>query len=43
MNIENPYRPILTTIQKITVENEAKDLKTFRLAFGNDEDGKNFQ
>ena len=43
MNVENPYLPIITTIQKITVENEAKDLKTFRLAFGNDEDGKNFQ
>ena len=31
--MENPYRPILTKIEKITLENEAKDLKTFRLAF----------
>jgi NAD(P)H-flavin reductase len=42
MNMKNPYRPILTTIQKITVENEAKDLKTFRLAFCNEEEANDF-
>lgn len=31
--MKNPYRPILTRIEKITIENEARDLKTFRLAF----------
>jgi NAD(P)H-flavin reductase len=36
--VKNPYRPILTTIQKIAVENEARDLKTFRLAFCNNEE-----
>ncbi len=41
--MKNPYRPILTTIQKITVENEAKDLKTFDLAFCNDEEANDFQ
>jgi len=43
MNATNPYRPILTTIQKVTVENEARDLKTFQLAFCNDQDADNFQ
>lgn len=38
--MKNPYRPILTKIEKITIENEAKDLKTFRLAFL-DEEGLN--
>ena len=42
MNMDNPYRPILTTIQKITVENEAKDLKTFRLALSNGEETNGF-
>jgi NAD(P)H-flavin reductase len=43
--MENPYRPILTKIDKITLENEAKDLKTFRLAFCNPEqvNGFNFK
>ncbi len=43
MNTKNPYRPILTTIQKITIENEAKDLKTFRLVFCSDDEAKEFQ
>jgi NAD(P)H-flavin reductase len=43
MTVNNPYRPILTTIEKIAVENDAKDLKTFRLAFCNGEDASNFQ
>lgn len=42
MNVKNPYRPMLTVIQKITVENEAKDLKTFRLEFCDGEDANNF-
>ena len=40
--MKNPYRPILTTIEKITVENEAKDLKTFRLVFCSDEEANDF-
>jgi NAD(P)H-flavin reductase len=40
--VKNPYRPILTTIEKITVENEAKDLKTFRLLFCSDEEANDF-
>jgi len=38
----NPYLHIPVTISKITIENGAKDLKTFRLEFRNKEDGKNF-
>ncbi len=33
--MKNPYRPLLTEITKITVENEAKDLKTFDLVLRN--------
>ncbi len=40
--MKNPYRPILTTIQKITIENEAKDLKTFRLVFCDDNEANDF-
>ena len=40
--MKNPYRPILTTIQKITIENEARDLKTFRLAFCDDNEANDF-
>ncbi len=40
--MKNPYRPILTTIQKITVENEAKDLKTFQLTFCTEQEGHDF-
>ena len=42
MIVKNPYRPILTTIEKITVENEARDLKTFRLAFCDEQEANNF-
>ena len=42
MRMMNPYRPILTTIEKISIENEAKDLKTFRLAFCDDEEAGAF-
>ncbi len=41
--MKNPYRPILTRIEKITIENEAKDLKTFRLTFLDDEGANGFQ
>ncbi|MHC4284421.1 MAG: FAD/NAD(P)-binding protein [Planctomycetota bacterium] len=40
--MKNPYRPILTTIDKVTVENEARDLKTFRLIFCSDEEANDF-
>ncbi|MHC4088045.1 MAG: FAD/NAD(P)-binding protein [Planctomycetota bacterium] len=40
--VKNPYRPILTTIDKVTVENEARDLKTFRLIFCSDEEANDF-
>lgn len=39
----NPYFPKLVTIEKITIENEARDLKTFRLAFCNRDDKKSFK
>ncbi len=42
MNVKNPYRPILTSIEKVTFENDAKDLKTFRLVFSDSEDADNF-
>ena len=41
--MRNPYRPILTEIEKITIENEARDLKTFRLAFCHAESADNFR
>jgi len=43
MSDANPYLPIPVTIDKITIENEARDLKTFRLRFQNDEDAAGFQ
>ncbi len=39
----NPYTPYPVTIEKIVVENEAKDLKTFRLAFCSEADAKAFR
>ncbi|MBW8040666.1 MAG: heterodisulfide reductase subunit F [Planctomycetes bacterium] len=41
--MKNPYRPILTKIEKVTVENEAKDLKTFQLVFCNEEEANDFR
>ncbi|RKY26639.1 MAG: heterodisulfide reductase subunit F [Planctomycetota bacterium] len=38
----NPYIPYPVVIDKITVENEAKDLRTFRLRFQNPDDRKKF-
>jgi sulfhydrogenase subunit gamma (sulfur reductase) len=39
----NPYLPLSVTIDKITIENDAKDLKTFRLRFEREEDAAAFQ
>ncbi len=41
--MKNPYRPILTKIEKVTVENEAKDLKTFQLVFCNEGQANDFR
>ena len=38
----NPYLPIPVVIDQITVENEAADLRTFRLRFANPEDREQF-
>lgn len=37
--MDNPYRPLPAVIQSITVENEARDIKTFQLALQEDELG----
>jgi NAD(P)H-flavin reductase len=39
----NPYLPLQTSIQAITIENDAKDLKTFRLAFRDGGDAAGFK
>ena len=41
--MRNPYLPYPVIIQKITIENEAKDLKTFELAFREDADRDGFE
>ncbi len=38
----NPYIPKLTTIEEIIQENDANDLKTFKLVFKNPEDAEKF-
>ena len=38
----NPYVPAPVTLEEVTIENEAKDLKTFALVFENDEDRDQF-
>lgn len=40
--MKNPYVPILTEITDIIVENDARDIKTFRLAFVNEDEGRVF-
>jgi NAD(P)H-flavin reductase len=40
--MNNPYIPYPVTIDDITIENEAKDLKTFKLVFEKGEDRKAF-
>jgi NAD(P)H-flavin reductase len=41
--MENPYLPYPVKIRKITIENEAKDLKSFELVFLNKEDEEKFK
>ncbi|MFH1007306.1 MAG: FAD/NAD(P)-binding protein [Candidatus Latescibacterota bacterium] len=36
--MKNPYLPIPVNIEKVTIENAGRDLKTFRLSFVNGED-----
>ena len=38
----NPYIPYPVTIDRVVVENEARDIKTFRLVFQNPEDRRRF-
>jgi sulfhydrogenase subunit gamma (sulfur reductase) len=40
--IRNPYLPRPVTIEKITLENEARDIKTFRLVFTDNDDAESF-
>jgi sulfhydrogenase subunit gamma (sulfur reductase) len=40
--MNNPYVPMPTRIERITTENEARDIKTFDLSFVNNEDRDNF-
>ncbi len=41
--MSNPYIPIPVTIKKITIENEARDIKTFDLVFNVKEDTEKFK
>ena len=41
--MDNPYLPMPVTIKKVTVENEARDLKTFDLVFNNEKDSQKFK
>jgi NAD(P)H-flavin reductase len=38
----NPYIPMPVTLEEVTIENAARDLKTFALVFENDEDREQF-
>lgn len=40
--MNNPYIPYPVTLDRVTVENEARDLKTFRFVFDNPADRKRF-
>lgn len=40
--MKNPYIPYPVTIEDITIENDGKDLKTFKLVFEKEEDRKAF-
>ena len=40
--MKNPYIPYPVTIEEVTIENESKDLKTFKLVFEKEEDKKAF-
>ena len=41
--MENPYLPMPVTLKKVAYENQAKDLKTFDLAFENPDDARAFK
>jgi NAD(P)H-flavin reductase len=41
--VENPYLPYPVRIEKITIETEDRNIKTFRVSFLNPEDEKRFQ
>ncbi len=41
--MNNPYLPLPMRIERVVIENDARDLKTFDLAFVNDSDRKGFQ
>jgi len=40
--MKNPYVPLPVTIDEVFIENEARDIKTFRLTFDRDEDRAGF-
>jgi sulfhydrogenase subunit gamma (sulfur reductase) len=40
--VKNPYRPLSVQIEDIIVENEARDIKTFKLRFVDENDEKDF-
>lgn len=40
--MKNPYLPMLTKIEDIVIENETRDIKTFRLSFIKKEDKEDF-
>jgi len=40
--MKNPYVPLQVTIEDVVIENELRDIKTFRLAFERDEDRASF-
>ncbi len=40
--MKNPYIPYPVTVSNVTIENDAKDLKTFKLTFDREEDMKAF-
>ena len=39
----NPYVPVPVSLESVTIENDARDLKTFALVFENDEDREQFE
>ncbi|MCX7731713.1 MAG: FAD/NAD(P)-binding protein [candidate division WOR-3 bacterium] len=41
--MNNPYLPVPMRIEKVVIENDARDLKTFDLAFVNESDWQNFK
>lgn len=41
--MENPYQPYPVRVEKIVIENDARDLKTFELSFINKEDEARFK